>query len=56
MESFDLAKGTVYASIGDGKRPFQLSADYRDDAKTIAEKRVALAGARLAKPLNAHLR
>ncbi len=55
-ESFELAKGTVYEPIGDGKGPFQLSEDYQDDAKTIAEERVALAGARLAKLLNAHLK
>jgi hypothetical protein len=29
---------------------------YRDDAKTIAEERVALAGARLPKLLNARLK
>jgi hypothetical protein len=56
VESFELAKSTVYQPIGDGKGPFTLSDDYKDDAKTIAEERVALAGARLANLLNAFLK
>ncbi len=57
VESFNIAKSSVYVSpIEEGGGPFTITNDYRGDAKTIAEERVALAGARLAKLLNAALR
>jgi hypothetical protein len=56
-ESFDLAQGEVYRSpVGAGTGPFNLTAKYRNAALALAEKRVALAGARLANLLNAELK
>lgn len=57
-ESFDAAKRDVYMSpsIGAGAGPFTLTAKYKTDAKKLAQERVALAGARLAKILNEELK
>ena len=57
-ESFNAAKSTVYKNppIGAGIGPFTLTPTYKTAARTLAEKRVALAGARLAKILNDELR
>jgi hypothetical protein len=53
-ESSAAAKSTVYkAPIGDGEGPFNLTQRYDTKAKALADKRVALAGARLANMLNA---
>jgi hypothetical protein len=56
-ESFN-ARTTVYKNppIGPGNGPFTLDATYKSRAKTLAQKRIALAGARLAKILNQELR
>lgn len=57
-ESFDAAKQTAYKKppIGAGVGPFTLSQAYKTAARKLAEKRIALAGARLAKILNEELR
>lgn len=57
-ESFELAKSNVYRNppIGPGDGPFTVTNSYRNPARTLARKRVALAGARLANILNAELR
>ncbi|MCI0338239.1 MAG: S1/P1 nuclease [Acidobacteria bacterium] len=56
-ESFEAAKQTVYKSpIGAGAGPFTLNQAYKTTARKLAEKRIALAGARLAKILNEELR
>ena len=57
-ESFEAAKQTVYKKppIGAGAGPFTLSQAYKTAARKLAEKRIALAGARLAKILNEELR
>jgi hypothetical protein len=57
-ESFDLARSTAYKNppIGFGPGPFTLSQAYRDAAREVANRRVALAGARLANILNNELR
>jgi hypothetical protein len=56
-ESFKLAKKFVYRSpIGDDNGPFKLSQPYIKTARSVAEDQIALAGARLAKLLNEHLR
>jgi hypothetical protein len=56
--NFGLAKSTVYKNppIGNGSGPFVISAPYRNAAKALAKKQVALAGARMAKILNNELR
>lgn len=56
-EGFQLAsEGLVYKSpIGPGVGPYSLDATYRKLATQIAQQRVALAGARLARILNADL-
>ena len=57
QESFDAAKSHVYVDpILDGARPFTLTAAYKSSAKTLARKRVALAGTRLANLLNGELK
>ncbi len=49
-ESFALAKSDVYVTpIKGGKGPYALSVAYKSKAKTIAQQRVSLAGARLAR-------
>jgi S1/P1 Nuclease len=57
-ESFDAAKQTSYKSppIGAGAGPFTLTLAYKTTARNLAEKRIALAGARLAKILNEELK
>jgi len=57
-ESFDAAKQTSYKSppIGAGAGPFTLTLAYKTAARNLAEKRIALAGARLAKILNEELK
>jgi len=57
-ESFDAAKQTSYKSppIGAGAGPFTLTLVYKTAARNLAEKRIALAGARLAKMLNEELK
>jgi hypothetical protein len=42
--------------IGNGPGPFTLDEDHMETARTIAEERVALAGARLANLINGSLR
>jgi hypothetical protein len=44
------------APIGSGNGPFAVTADYKDNAKKIADQRVALAGERLAKIINEELK
>jgi hypothetical protein len=57
-ESINAAKTTAYQEplIGNGNGPFTLTSAYEAEAKTLAQQRVALAGARLAKILNEELR
>jgi hypothetical protein len=55
-ESVAAAKSTVYADpIGPGKGPFTVTQAYKSKAKLLAQKRAALAGARLARILNTEL-
>ncbi|WP_244613232.1 S1/P1 nuclease [Methylosinus sp. Ce-a6] len=55
-ESEKLAERFVYVGpIGDGAGPFALTDAYQAEAKRIAERQVALAGARLAGSINAAL-
>jgi hypothetical protein len=54
---FELAKSDVYVSpIKNTDGPFTLTKAYRDNVLKVAKKRVALAGARLAKLLDAALK
>jgi hypothetical protein len=57
-ESFAAAKSTAYKNppIGAGTGPFTVTPAFKTAATTLAKKRVALAGARLAKILNDELR
>jgi hypothetical protein len=56
-ESFELAKASVYKKpIGASNGPFTVTTAYKKAARDIAEERIALAGARLAKLLNDSLR
>jgi hypothetical protein len=57
-ESVSAAKSIAYRkpTIGDGNGPFTLDNAYKTRATTLAQKRVALAGARLAKILNDELK
>lgn len=56
-ESFDDAATSVYvAPIGVGDGPFATTVAYRAAARTLAKRRVALAGVRLANLLNAELK
>ena len=56
-ESFNAAKMKVYKTpIGAGAGPFTLTKTYKKEARKLAEARVALAGARLAKILNDELK
>jgi hypothetical protein len=56
-ESFDEAQQAVYvAPVGPGLGPFTLDGAYRSAARTLARKRVALGGARLAHLLNDELK
>jgi S1/P1 Nuclease len=56
-ESFQFAKTAVYMDppIGPGQGPFTITPAYQSVAQTLAKKRIALAGARLAKILNGEL-
>ena len=56
-ESFAAAQSKSYKNppIGIGPGPFTITAGYRNAARALARKRVALAGARLANILNAEL-
>jgi hypothetical protein len=56
-ESVNAAKTAAYKNppIGKGNGPFTLTPTYKARAKTLAQQRVALAGARLAKILNEEL-
>ena len=52
-ESFLAAKQTAYATpIGTDEGPYNLNATYKAAAREVAERRVALAGIRLAHLLN----
>lgn len=57
-ECFQAALQTAYKKppIGTGTGPFTLTQAYKTAARKLAEKQVALAGARLAKILNEELR
>jgi hypothetical protein len=56
-ESFNAAKQYVYvAPIGAGQGPFAITSDYYEAARAVAERRVALAGARLGNLLNRELK
>ena len=56
-ESSRLAQQVVYAPpIGPGAGPYMLDETYRQQARDLAQRQVALAGARLANLLNAALR
>jgi hypothetical protein len=56
-ESFEIAKASVYKRpIGAGNGPFTVTTTYKKAARDVAEERIALAGARLAKLLNDFLR
>ncbi len=56
-EGFVNARNSVYRfPIGPGLGPFPITSTYRNAARTLAKKRVALAGARLGKILNDELR
>lgn len=57
-ESFDAAKTVAYKQppIGIGAGPFTPTTSYRNAARTLSRKRVALAGARLANILNNELK
>jgi hypothetical protein len=57
--SFELAKGTAYAApVGTGEGPYDIASDatYASTAATTAQAQAELAGERLAKLLNDHLR
>jgi len=57
QESFEAAQSDVYVMpIGAGTGPFTVSTAYNSAAKSLAKKRVALAGARLANLLNTELK
>lgn len=58
QEGFALAKAKAYKNppIKNGTGPYTITASYRNSAITEGNKRVALAGARLAKILNDELR
>jgi hypothetical protein len=56
-ESFKIAKASVYRKpIGQGLGPFEVTPAYKKQAKRIAQERVALAGARLAKLIKQNLK
>jgi hypothetical protein len=57
LESFNLAKSTAYKNppVGPGLGPYTLTSAYHAAALTVAQQRIALAGARLAKLLNENL-
>jgi len=56
-ECFDAAQQTVYKTpISAGPGPFTVTTAYKTAALKLAQKRIALAGARLAKILNEELK
>jgi hypothetical protein len=56
-EGIQNAKDSVYTGpVGAGAGPFTLTEDYKNAAKALAKKQVALAGARLANLLNSELK
>jgi hypothetical protein len=56
-ESFQAAQDTLYQPpVGDGNGPFSLDSTYRNAAKALARKRIALAGARLGNLINNELK
>jgi hypothetical protein len=56
-ESFELSKNKVYSGpIGKSDGPFTIDQPYKDMAKSIADERVELGGARLANVLNNELK
>ena len=56
-ESYGLARKYAYAQpVGTGTGSFTLDQTYRNNAGSTAEKRIALAGARLANLINDHLK
>ncbi len=56
-ESFQAAQQTVYQPpVAAGNGPFSLTSAYKSKAKTLAKKRIALAGARLANLINNELK
>jgi len=56
-ESFKEAQGAVYAApVGPGDGPYRLSPGYKTRAGNLAQRRVALAGGRLARLLNDELK
>lgn len=56
-ESLNVAEQSVYKMpIGPGAGPFTISQAYKTDAVRVAQGRIALAGARLAKILNEELK
>jgi hypothetical protein len=55
-ESFEAAQQVYKTPIGAGAGPFTVTRAYKTAARKLAEKRIALAGARLAKILNEELR
>ena len=57
QESFELAKSTAYKNppVGTGSGPYTLTSAYHTAALKVAQQRIALAGARLAKLLNDNL-
>ncbi|HST19630.1 MAG TPA: S1/P1 nuclease [Blastocatellia bacterium] len=58
QDSFEKARDIAYSNppIGNGSGPFKVTKKYRLAVGSLAEKRVALAGARLANILNNELR
>ena len=55
-EGFEAAQQAVYqAPVGDGDGPFTMTSEYEKVAKALAERRVALAGARLGNLINKEL-
>ena len=57
-ESFDAAMQTAYKNppVGAGTGPFTLTQAYKTAARSLAAKRISLAGARLAQILNDELK
>jgi hypothetical protein len=57
QESFEEAQKSVYMDpVGVGNGPFTLTAAYKQNAKKVADERIALAGVRLGNLLNAELK
>jgi hypothetical protein len=57
QEGFQMAQTNVYVSpIDSGDGPFELTGDYKTNAKDLARQQVALAGARLANFLRDNLK